>query len=88
MGDTIEDMCTVDRLLYQIAFTGPAEQIMGKCVSQIRIGKGAVACTENIIQDLTTNTTTLIVNKNELMNGEWKCDHGTYIGSDNLEQIT
>ena len=85
MGDTIEDMCTVDRLLYQIAFTGPAEQIMGKCVSPIRIGKGAVACTENIIQDLTTNTTTLIIKKNVLMYGEWKCHHGIHIGSDSVD---
>jgi hypothetical protein len=69
--------------------TNPAGEENGNCGEPIRIEE-IVFCNGkfNINQDLTTNTTTLIVNKNELMNGEWKCDHGTNIGSDNLEQIT
>ena len=34
---------------------------------------------------MTTNTTTLIIKKNKLIYGEWKCNHGTNIGSDSLD---
>jgi hypothetical protein len=39
----------------------------------------------NINQDLTTDTTTLIIKKNELRYGEWNCYHGTHIGFDSLD---
>jgi hypothetical protein len=34
---------------------------------------------------LTTNTTTLIIKKYKHIYGEWKCNHGTYIGSDSVD---
>jgi hypothetical protein len=57
------------------------------CGAPLRIGKGQVFCNGkfNINQDLTTNTTTLIIKKNELMYGEWKCHHGIHIGSDSVD---
>ena len=87
MGDTIEIICRVDRLKYQIVFGNPAGEESGYCGAPLRIGKGQVFCNGkfNINQDLTTNTTTLIIKKNELMYGEWKCHHGIHIGSDSVD---
>jgi hypothetical protein len=74
-GDTIDIICSVDRLKYPIMFYNPAGEESGNCEEPFRVGKGEVFCKEtfNINQDLTKNTTTLIVKKNELMYGEWKC---------------
>ena len=87
MGETIEIICRVDRLLYQIVFENPAGEESGNCLAPIRIGKGHVYCNGkfNIIQDLTTNTTTLIIEKSKLIYGRWKCNHGTNIGSDSVD---
>jgi hypothetical protein len=59
----------------------------GNCEEPFRVGKGEVFCNKafNINQDLTKNTTTLNVKKNELMYGLWKCKHGTNIGADSVE---
>jgi hypothetical protein len=86
MGDTIDIICSVDRLKYPIMFTNPAGEENGNCGEPFRI-EGIVFCNTkfNINQNLTTNATTLIAKKNELMYGEWKCDHGTNIGSDRLD---
>ena len=86
MGDTIEIVCSVDRLVHQIVFTNPAGKESGNCGPPIRI-KRIVFCNKkfNINQDLTTNTTTLIIKKNKLIYGEWKCYHGTNIGSDSVD---
>ena len=67
-------------------FTNPAGRENGDCGQPLRI-KGLVFCNTmfNINQDLTTNTTTLIIKKNELMYGEWKCDHGTNTASDSVD---
>jgi hypothetical protein len=64
-----------------------AGQESAQCGAPFSVGKGKVFCSEtfSINQDLTTNTTTLIVKKNELMHGEWKCNHGTNIRSDSVE---
>ena len=68
-------------------FINPAGKENGKCGSPIRIEEGRVFCNKkfNINQDLTTDTTTLIIKKNELMYGEWKCKHGTNTGSDSVD---
>jgi hypothetical protein len=68
-------------------FINPAGEENGKCGAPFRVGKGQVFCnkTFNIDQDLTKNITTLTVKKNELMYGEWKCNHGTNIGSDSVD---
>ena len=86
MGDTIEIICRVDRLRYTIVFENPAGEQSGNCLAPIRV-VGHVLCNEkfNIIQNLTTNTTTLIIKKSELIYGEWKCYHGTSIGSDSVD---
>jgi hypothetical protein len=57
-------------------------------ISPLRI-KGEVFCNKkfNINQNLTTNTTTLIIKKSELIYGEWTCNHGTRIGSDSVNLI-
>jgi hypothetical protein len=53
-------------------FKNPAGEENGNCEEPIRI-KGKVFCNTkfNINQDLTTDTTTLIIKKNEFMYGEW-----------------
>ena len=77
----------VDMLKFQIVFKNPAGEESGNCEAPIRIGKGIVECSGKfkISQDLTTNTTTLIIKKNKLIYGEWKCYHGSHIGSDSVD---
>ena len=86
-GDTIAIICRVDRLKYQIVFKNPAGEDSGRCEAPIRIGKGNVECSEKfkISQNLTTNTTTLIMEKTKHIYGEWKCHHGSNIGSDSVD---
>ena len=76
----------VDILKFPIMFKNPDGEESGNCEEPIRI-TGEVFCNKkfNINQNLTTNTTTLIIKKNELMYGEWKCYHGTNIGSDSVD---
>ena len=87
MVDTIEIMCSVDKLIHQIGFKNPAGEESGNCGAPFRVGRRHVFCDSksNINQDLTTNTTTLIIKKNEHIYGEWKCYHGTNIGSDSVD---
>ena len=87
MGDTIDIICRVDRLKYQIMFINPAGDESGNCGAPHRVGKEQVFCNNkfNINQDLKTNTTTLIIEKSNLIYGRWKCYHGTNNGSDSLD---
>ena len=85
MGDTIEIVCSVDRLLFGIVFKNPAGKESGSCGAPLRVGKGFAFCNENINQDLTTNTTTIVIKKSELIYGEWKCYHGINRGSDSAD---
>jgi hypothetical protein len=68
-------------------FKNSAEEEHGNCGAPLRVGKGFVFCNGkfNINQDLTTNTTTLIIEKSKLIYGRWKCNHGTNIGSDSVD---
>jgi hypothetical protein len=68
-------------------FKNPAGEENGNCGAPFRVGNESVFCNTkfNINQDLTTNTTTLIIKKNKLIYGEWKCYHGTNIGSDSVD---
>jgi hypothetical protein len=68
-------------------FKNSAGEENGNCGAPLRVGKGIVFCNGkfNINQDLTTNTTTLIIEKSKLIYGRWKCNHGTNIGSDSVD---
>jgi hypothetical protein len=87
MGDTIEIICRVERLLFPIVFENPAGEENGECDSPLRHGIDYTFCEGkfNINQDLTTNTTILIIKKSELIYGEWKCYHGTNFESDSVD---
>ena len=80
-------MCSVDKLIHQIVFKNPAGEESGSCEAPFKVNKGQVFCNGkfNINQDLTTSTTTLIIKKSERPYGEWKCYHGTNIGSDSVD---
>ena len=68
-------------------FKNPAGKENGYCGAPFRVGKGKIFCNGkfNINQDLTTNTTTLIIEKSKFIYGRWKCNHGTNIGSDSVD---
>ena len=68
-------------------FKNPAGEENGYCGSPIRVINESVFCngTFNINQNLTTDTTTLIIKKNKFVYGEWKCNHGTNFGFDSLD---
>jgi hypothetical protein len=62
-NDTIDIICSVDKLINQIVFKNPDGKENGYCGAPFRVGKGKVFCNGTFIinQDLTTNTTTLII---------------------------
>jgi hypothetical protein len=75
--------CRVDTLTSDVGFFGPNEHKFGGCFAPIHQRNDSKRCSDNITQDLTTNTTTLFLKEtNKSMSGVWRCTHGTNIGED------
>ena len=85
-GDTQSTLiltCRVDTLTSKVNFFGPNKQEFGGCVAPIHPRNDSKSCLDNITQDLTTNTTTLVLKKtNTSRSGAWRCTHGTKRGED------
>ncbi|XP_052094646.1 uncharacterized protein LOC127730322 isoform X2 [Mytilus californianus] len=71
--------CYVSELKFDVEITDPSDKLVAKCVAPVRTELKGLCTNQRTTQDLSTNITTLTVDKTEQNNitGTWKCSHGT-----------
>lgn len=73
--------CKVDNLRMSVEFRNPSNEEEGFCVMPTFTSYCLAMHNNEILQNLTTNTTVLILNRHidDSLNGPWTCFHGTNI---------
>lgn len=73
--------CKVNNLYMGVEFRNPSHEEEGFCVMPSLVSYCLPMNNNEILQNLTTNTTVLILNRHidDSLNGHWTCYHGTNI---------
>ncbi|XP_063423622.1 uncharacterized protein LOC134707611 isoform X2 [Mytilus trossulus] len=79
INNTLVISCYVSELKFDVEITDPSDKLVAKCFGPVRTELKGICTNKRTSQDLSTNITTLTVDKIEQNNitGTWKCSHGT-----------